>query len=143
MNVMAIAALDEPFVHAMVVGLSKVRLRSYMAAIAETRLCTNEKMFRRFSMVRRVAIHAPDIVARVRRGGEMPLLMFCPVASQASGIRILLRQRREADDLGHIPAAFYVGRSGTVTRLAAMSIVQRSLEMCCALEALVELFMTG
>jgi hypothetical protein len=70
--------------------------------------------------------------------------MFCTVATQATGIGILLRHRLEANDLGNIPAAFYVGGSGTVTGLTTVSVVQCSCEMSCVLEVLfVELFMAG
>ena len=80
----------------------------------------------------------------MRRRGEVPLLMTLTVATQATGIGILLRHRLEANYFGHIPAAFYMGGSGTVAGFTTMSVVQRSLEMRCILEVLfVELFMTG
>ena len=143
-DVMAVAALDQAFVYSMVIRLREVGLRGCMTSVAEAGLCTNEEMLRFFGVMRRVAIQAPNIVARVRRRGEVPLLMFCTVATQATGIGILLRHRLEANDLGHIPAAFYVRGSGTVTRLTTVSVVQRSLEMLCVLEVLfIELFMTG
>jgi hypothetical protein len=56
----------------------------------------------------------------------------------------LRRHRLEADDLGDIPAAFYVGGSGTVTRLTTVSIAQCGFEMRCVFEVLfVEVFVTG
>ncbi len=144
MSVMTVAALDQAFVHAMVIRLREVRLRAGMTSVAQAGLCTNEEMLRFFGVMRRVAIQAPNIVARVCRCREVPLLMFCRVATQATGIGILLRHRLEANDLGHIPAAFYVGGSGTVAGLTTMSVVQRCLEMRCVLEVLfVEIFMTG
>ena len=144
MNVMAVAALDQAFVYPMVIRLREVGLRGCMTSVAEAGLCSNEEMLRFFGVMRRMAIQAPNIVARVRRRGEVPLLMFCTVATQATGIGILFRQRLEANDLGHVSAAFYVRGSGTVTRLTTVSIVQRCLEMRGVLEVLfVELFMTG
>jgi hypothetical protein len=141
---MAVAAVDQAFVYSMVIRLREVGLRGCMTSVAEAGLCTNEEMLRFFGVMWRVAIKAPNIVARVSRRGEMPLLVFCPVAAQATGIGILLRHRLEANDLGHIPAAFYVRGSGTVTRLTTVSVVQRCLEMRRILEVLfVELFMTG
>jgi hypothetical protein len=101
-------------------------------------------MLRFFGVMRRVAIQAPYIIAGVRRSGEVPLLMFCTVATQATGIGILLRHLLEANDLGHISAAFYMSGSGTVTGLTTVSVMQSCLEMRCVLEVLfVELFMTG
>jgi len=101
-------------------------------------------LFRLFGVVRRVAIQAPYIIARVRRSGEVPLLMLCSVATQATGVGVLLRHRRKADDFGNIPTAFYVRRSRTVTGFTSVSVVQRSFEMRGVLEVIfVELFMTG
>ncbi len=93
MNVVAVAALDQAFVHSMVVRLREVGLRGCMTSVAEIRLCSNQEMLRFFGVMRRVAIQAPNIVARVRRRGEVPLLMFFAVATQATGIGILLRHR--------------------------------------------------
>jgi hypothetical protein len=141
---MAVAALDQAFVDSMVIRLCEVGLRGYMTSVAEVGLGSNEKMFRFFGVMRRMAIQAPYIVARVSRRGEVPLLVFCPVAAQATGIGILLRHRLEANDLRNIPAAFYVRGSGTVTGLTTVPVVQRGLEMRSVLEVLfVELFMTG
>src|SRR3984893_19280827 len=101
-------------------------------------------MLRFFGVMWRVAIKAPNIVARMRRREEVLLIMFCTVATQATAIGILLRHRLEANDLGYIPAAFYVRGSGTVTGLTTVSVVQRSFEMRCVFEVLfVEIFMTG
>jgi len=94
--------------------------------------------------MRRVAIQAPNIVARVRRRGEVPLFMLCTVAAQTTGVGILLRHRREADDLGNISSTFYVRGSGTVTGLTTVSVVQGGLEMRCVFEVLfVKVLMTG
>jgi hypothetical protein len=141
---MAVAALDQAFVYSMVIRLREVGLRGCMASVAEAGLCTNEEMLRFFGVMWRVAIQAPNIVARVRRRGEVALLMFCTVATQATGIGILFRHRLETNDLAHIPAAFYVRGSGTVTGLTTVSVVQRSFEMRCVFEVLfVQIFMTG
>src|SRR5436309_1741269 len=70
--------------------------------------------------------------------------MLCSVATQATGVGIVLRHLLEANDLGHIPTAFYVRGSGTVTGLTTVFVMQSCLEMRCILEVLfVELFMTG
>jgi len=144
MDVMAVAALDQAFVYSMVIGLREVGLRGCMTSVAEAGLCPNEEMLRFLGVVRRVAIQAPNIVARVRRRGEVPLFMFCTVAGQAKGIGILFRHRLETNDLAHIAAALYVRGSGTVTGLTTVSVVQGGLEMRCVFEVLfVKVFMTG
>jgi hypothetical protein len=144
MDIMAVAALDQAFVHSMVIRLREVGLRGCMTSVAEGGLCPNEEMLRFFGMMRRVAVQAPNIVARVRRPREVPLFMFCTVATQATGIGILFRHRLETNDLAHIAAAFHVRGSGTVTGLTTVSVVQRCLEMRCGFEVLfVQVFMTG
>ncbi len=65
MNVVAVTALDEAFVHPMVIRLREVGLRGRMTSVAEAGLCSNEEMLRFFSVMRRVAVQAPNIVARV------------------------------------------------------------------------------
>jgi hypothetical protein len=143
-DVMAVTALNESFVHTMVIRLREVGLRGGMTSVAKSGWCLNEQMLRFFGVMRRVTIQAPNIVARVRRCGEVPLLMFCAVTAQAAGIGILIRHRLEADDLGHIPAAFYVRGSGTMAGFATMSVVQRSLEMSRVFEVLfVQVLMAG
>ncbi len=70
--------------------------------------------------------------------------MFFTMATQAAGVGVLLRHRRETNNLGHIPAAFYVSGSGAVTGFAAVPVMQRSLEMRRVFEVLlVQVFMTG
>ena len=136
MSVMAVAALDETFVYSMVIRLCEVSFRGRMTSIAEIGLRWNEEMLRLFGVMRRVAVQAPNIVARVRRRGEVPLLVLFTVAAQATGVGILLRHRLEADNLGHIPAAFHVGGSGTVTGLATVPVLQSGLEMGSVFEVL-------
>jgi hypothetical protein len=69
--------------------------------------------------------------------------MLFTVATQATGVGIFFRHRFKTNDLGHIPAAFYVRGPGTVTRLTTVS-VQRGLEMSRVFEVVfVQVFMTG
>jgi len=70
--------------------------------------------------------------------------MIFTVATQAAGVGVLLRHRLEANDLCHISAALYVRGPGTVTGLAAMTVVQGGLEVGCVLEVfLVQVFVAG
>ena len=64
-DVMAVAALDKAFVHPMVVRLREVGLRGCMTSVAEAGLCSNEEMLRFFSVMRRMAVQASNVVARV------------------------------------------------------------------------------
>ena len=89
MHVVTVAALEETFVDSMVIWLGKVRLGGHMASIAEFGLCRNEKVLRLFGVVRRVAVQAANIVARMRRCGEVALLVLFAVTTQAAGAGVL------------------------------------------------------
>jgi len=80
-DVMAVAALNKAFVYSMVIWLREVGLRSCMTAVAEVRLRSNEEMLRFFGVMWRVAVQASDIIARVNRCREVPLLMFSRMAT--------------------------------------------------------------
>jgi hypothetical protein len=70
--------------------------------------------------------------------------MIFTVATQAAGVGVLLRHRLEANNLGHIAAALYVRGSGTVTGLAAVTVMQGGLEVRCVFEVLlVQVFVAG
>jgi hypothetical protein len=143
-DVVAVTALDEAFVYSVVIRLRKVSLRVDMTSVAEIRLCSNKQMLLFFGVMWRVAVQASNIVARMRRSRKVSLLMTIAVATQAAGIGVLLRHRLEADNLGHIAPAFYVRGPGTVTGLAAMTVVQGGLEVGCVLEVfLIQVFVAG
>jgi hypothetical protein len=81
MDVVAVAALDETFVYSMVIRFREIGLGGHMTSIAKLGLCLNEEVLRLFGVVRRVAVQAANIVARVRRRGEVPLLVLFTVAT--------------------------------------------------------------
>ena len=66
-DVVAVAASDETFVYSMVKRLRKVCLGSGMTSVTEIRLRPHKQMFRLLGMMRRVAVQAANIIARVRR----------------------------------------------------------------------------
>jgi hypothetical protein len=143
-DIVAVAALDEAFVYPVVIRFGKVGLGVCMTSVAQTGLCLNEQVFRFFSVMRGVAVQAPNIVARMCRRGEVTLLMTLTVATQAAGVGVLLRYRLEANDLGYIPAALHMRRSGTVTGFAAVTVVKRRLEVRRFFEVIfVQVFVTG
>jgi len=89
MDVVAVAALDETFVYSMVIRLREVSLGGNMTSVAEIGLCLNEEVLRFFGVVRRVAVQAANIVARMRRCGEVALLVLFAVTTQAAGAGVL------------------------------------------------------
>ena len=85
MDVMAVAALNKAFVYSMVIRLREVGLRGCMTSVAEAGLCSNQEMLRFFGVVRRVAVQTSNIVARVSRCREVPLLMFFRRGNSSNG----------------------------------------------------------
>ena len=128
-HVMAVTALDKAFVDSMVVGLGEVSLRGCVASVAELWLRCSEQVLRFFGIVRGVTIQAADIAAGMGRAGEVPLLMFLTVTTQAVRIRVLPRHRFKTDDPAYIPAAFDMRGAGTMTGLATVPVVHSGLEV--------------
>ena len=129
MHVVAITALDETLVHPVVIRLGKIRFRRSVTPIAETRLASNEQVLRFLGIVRRVAVQAANVTARVRGCGEVPLFALAAMAGLATRGRILRRHILEADNFGDIAAALHVGGSGAVTGFAPVSVPGRRLEV--------------
>jgi hypothetical protein len=108
MHIVAITTTDKTLVHSMVIRLSKVSFGSRVAPIAETGLRLSQQMLRLFSVVRRMAVQAANVIAGVRRRAEVSLLVLFPMAGQATCARFFPRHRFEADNFAYIPAAIYV-----------------------------------
>jgi len=102
MHVVAVTALNQSLINAMVIWFGEVSLRGDVAAIAKSRLRVNQQMLRFCRVMGRVAVQAAHVAAGVHRSGEVALLVILAVATQATGIRFLLRQVFEADDFGDI-----------------------------------------
>ena len=67
MHVVAIAALDQPFIDAMVKGHLELRLLLQMAAVAKLRLRFDQQVLARLSVMRRMAGDAAHVILRVLR----------------------------------------------------------------------------
>jgi hypothetical protein len=86
MRVVAIGAVDEPFVHAMAKRHRELRPLLLMAPIAELRLRLHQQEFPRFRMVCRMARSAGDIVPGMQRIDDVQLLGATRMAAQALGV---------------------------------------------------------
>jgi hypothetical protein len=137
-DVVAVAALDQTLVDPMTIWFREVCFDRDMTSVAKIRLCPNEQVLGLPRVVRRVAVQTADIVAVVYRSWEMPLLVAITVAGEAAIGGLLLWQLAEPDDLADVSAAFYMRRTGTMTRLAAVPILQGGLEMRCIFEIVFE-----
>jgi len=133
-SIMAIAAADQPLIDPMVIGLGKICFGGRVAAVAEIRLGPHQQMLGFVCMMGRVAIQAPDAAPRMHRRGKVPLFVLLTMATETKRIDLLRWHGLEADDLGHVSTSLRVRGSWAMTRLASMSIVERSLEMRRSLE---------
>lgn len=64
-NVVAVAAMNQPFIYAMVIRPGKLRSGSGVACIALRGLFLNEQVLWLFGVVRRMAVKATDVIAGV------------------------------------------------------------------------------
>jgi len=65
MNVVAVAAVDQAFVDAVVIGLGEVRFSRGMTAVAELGLGPGQQVLRLFGVVRRMTIDAAYVIVVV------------------------------------------------------------------------------
>ena len=99
--IMAIAALDEAFIHLVMEGCCERRLHVGMALIAEVRLTRLEQNGVRRSVMHRVATDAAYVCLGVRRAEEIG--MGPCVAAQASFIHLLWARRSQVENLCLVP----------------------------------------
>ena len=144
MHVMAITALHQAFVHAVMEGLGEIGLFGGMAAVAKLRLVLHQQELRLLAVMRRMAVEAADAAAGVRRLGKMLLRVFLAVAAQAAAAGFLAGKILEGNDFGHVATAGNMLGTGAVAGLATVAALQRGLEMRGVLEGiLVDVFVAG
>jgi hypothetical protein len=90
MDVVAVTALNQSLINAMMMWLRKVRFRRDVAPKAKSRLRVNQQMFRFCRVVGRMTVQTAHIVTGVHGTAEVALLVILTVAAQASSIRVLL-----------------------------------------------------
>jgi hypothetical protein len=81
MNIVAIAAPDQPFLHPMVIRLTEIGFGRRVAAIAEIRLGPHQQVLGFVRVMRRVAVQASDAATSVYRGRKVPLLVLVTMAT--------------------------------------------------------------
>lgn len=113
-NVVAVAAMNESLIYAMVVRPGKLGLCRGMARIALRGLLLDEKMLWLPGVVGRVAVKTTHSVAGVGGAGEMPLFQVFAMTTETARTGFLARQTLETDDFGGIASARHVFRSGPV-----------------------------
>src|SRR5665213_181035 len=142
--IVAVAALDQPFVDLVVDGHIELRLLVSMALVAERRLRSFQQLL--FSVAGMYAMAARAAHVRPGMRGTIKIRMSARVATHALLIHLFRRMLRRIEDLRDVAAAINVRLACTVAVLAGRAIAAvhlRHLGVRIVLEFLAHLCMTG
>lgn len=120
MRVMAIRALNQSLVHAVMKRHFKLRLLLQVARITKLRLRFDQQKFLSLRVVHRMAGSAANIILPVQRIHRVHVLGAARMAPQTAVINFLSRMILENKNLGDVPAARYVRPAGPMTTLATL-----------------------
>jgi hypothetical protein len=123
-RIVAIGALDEAFIYSMVERHIELSFLRKMARVAKLGLSFYQQEFSSFRMMRRMAGNAADVVLRMHRIDGIHVFGASGMARQAAGVDLLRRVILEDKNLGDVPAASNMRRSGPVAAFA--SLVRRA-----------------
>ena len=113
-NIMAVTAMNEFFIDAMVIGPGKLSFFSCMARITLRGFFLDEQMLRLFRMMWRMAVKTTHGIAGVGRTGEMLVFQVLTMTTETARTGFFPRQALESDDFGGIASASHVFRSRAV-----------------------------
>lgn len=120
MRVVAVAALEQPFVDPMVKRASELRANLQMAAVAQPWCSLFQQEFFFFRVMRVVAIGAGYSAFQMGRPAIIVVLCAVLVAIQAARADLRGRSIFKCKDLGLVPAAVHVSFPWAVARLATL-----------------------
>lgn len=146
-HVVAIAALDQPFIHAMMERHIELRFLLEMAPIAKFGLGLYEQEIRILTVVRRMTGNATDVILRMHGVDCIHVLRAAGVAGQALGGDFFGGCFFKKEELGGVGWISNVAGSRTVTILAAVlrdpAFLVRLLPVRAFLPAVVNLRVAG
>ena len=119
-HVVAVRALNQAFIHAMVKRHLELGLLLQMACVAELRLRFHQEKLFGLRMVRRVARDATDGVLAVYRVDGVHVLSAAGMAGQTTRVDFLRRSILKYKDLGFVAAAGHVIGARTVATFATL-----------------------
>src|SRR5580765_1335739 len=114
MSIVAVGALHQPFVDAVVKWPGKLSADIQMARVTEFRRGLFEQKLAFSCMVRGVAIDAGDSALQMGRAAKIVLLMAVGVTVQAARTDLHRRRVLESKDLGLVPAPIHVRLTGAM-----------------------------
>lgn len=118
----AIIALDESLIHAVMKGTHEFGTHARVACVTEVRRLSLHQVLAFLGVVRRVAINARDAVGQVRRAVIVSMLFGVLVAAKAASAGLLRRGVFKGIDFGFIAAAVDVLFPRAMASLAAMPL---------------------
>ena len=145
-RIMAVIALHQALIHAVVKRFGKIRFGRGMTAVAQLGLGLDEQVLFFFGVMGRVAVDTADVAAGVARFRKMRLPMAFAMATQAARTGLLSRLPRETENPGFVAAPGNVIRAGAMAALAALArrfLIQRGLPVRTFLPRVVDVLMTG
>jgi hypothetical protein len=120
MNIVAVAALDQAFIYAMMKRHRELRLLVQMAGVTERGLRFNQQEFLGFRVVRRMAGRAAYIILRMHRIDGVHVLRAARVAGKALGVDFFRGVLAENENLGLVTAASHVRGPGAMATFASL-----------------------
>lgn len=119
-RIVAIAALHEPFVHAVMKRHIELRLLLQVAGVAKLGLCFHEQKFLGLCMMRRVTGDAAHVILAVQRVDRIHVLGTAGMAGETAFVDLFGGMIGEDEDFRFVASAGNVGGTGTVTSFASL-----------------------
>ena len=120
MNIVAVAALDQAFIYAMMKRHRELRLLVQMAGITKRGLRFDQQEFLGFRVVRRMAGRAADVVLRMHRIDGVHVLRAARVAGEALSVDLFRGVLAENENFGFVTAAGHVRRPGAMATFTSL-----------------------
>jgi len=120
MDVVAVAALDQPFVHSMMEGHVELGFLLEMAGVAKLGLGLYEQELRFVSVVRRMAGDATDVTLGMLRVDCIDVLRAAGMTGEAAFVDFLGGVIFKDENLANVPTTLDVSGTGTVASLASL-----------------------
>ncbi len=120
MRVVAIGALNQPLVDAVVKGHFEFGFLAQVAPVAKLRLRLHQQEFLGLRVVRGMAGNATHVILRVHRVDSVHMLRAARVARHAAAIYFLCRSALEREDFRNIAAARNVGGPWAMAGFASL-----------------------
>ena len=133
-HVVAIAALDQSFIHPVMERHIKLSFLLKVAAVAQLWLGLDEQEIRSFGMVRRMAGDATNAILLMFRVEGIHVLRAADMAVEAAGVDLLRGSGLKLENLRFVATAVDVGLAGSVASFATVPLgtllgIQRSDEV--------------